>query len=855
MTVYRVTGMSCAACAARVEAAVAGVAGVKTCAVNLLSGKLSVEGTASPDAIECAVVAAGYGIGEVSSAKSGEEGKLLRRFLVSLALLLPLMYFSMGCAMWNFPCPPILREIPLLMGVLQGALSLAILAVNRKFFLVGAKGALHLAPNMDTLVALGSGVSFLWGVYVTVGLALGAWGSLHGLTFEAAAMIPALVTLGKFLEERAKGKTTSAIRALSALTPDVAHLVRKEGEETVPVSRVRVGDRFSLRPGERIPVDGEVEEGASAVDESALTGESIPVEKTVGSPVRAGTVNRSGFLLCRATRVGEDTAVSSIVRAVEEASATKAPIAKLADRVAAVFVPAVVSIALVTFLLWLILGGFDVGHAVSRGVAVLVISCPCALGLATPVAIMVGSGAAARRGVLFKTAEALEKAGRTVTVVLDKTGTVTVGHPRVTETLIYEEDLLPLAAALESRSEHPLAEAVVEYARAAGVEGEFSLSGFAAVLGFGVSAEYRGLPLRGGTPAFISKIAPLPPEARGELDRLSAEGKTPLCFAHGARFLGIIAVADTLRPDARAAVAELSRMGLRTVLLTGDNPRVADAVGRALGVEETVSGVLPAEKAAYVAKYRERGPVMMVGDGINDAPALTAADLGVAMGRGTDIAIASADAVILGEELSAVVRLFRISAATLRVIKQNLFWAFCYNAVGIPLAAGAFTALLGWELPPMFGALAMCLSSVTVVLNALRLSAFDPSKPSRIRAKRRAVGKVVPAEVPTAEHGEMKENEETIGESVKTEEKEEKIKETEEKEQTKMQKEIVLSVEGMMCPHCEARVKKALEEVSGVVSAAPDHKTGNATVTADGGTDVAALIAAVEAAGYPAKLA
>ena len=818
MTIYRVTGMSCAACARRVETAVGRVAGVSSCAVNLLTGKLSVEGDVSFEAVERAVVGAGYGIGTEPS-DSGEEGKLLRRFFVSLGLLLPLVYLSMGCGMWHFPCPPLLRDVPLFMGIVQGVLSLGILFLNRKFFLSGVKAALRLSPNMDTLVTLGSGVSFLWGAGITVAIGLSVPSvSVHALTFESAAMIPALITLGKWLEARAKGKTTSAIRALSRLAPDVAHVMREEGEVTVPVGEVRVDDLFAVRPGERIPVDGVVTEGASAVDESALTGESIPKEKAAGDPVSAGTVNQSGYLVCRATHVGEDTAVCAIVRAVEEAAATKAPIAKLADRVAGIFVPAVMGIALVTFVLWLIFGGGDVGHAVSRGVAVLVISCPCALGLATPVAIMAGSGAAARRGILFKTAEALEKAGRSETVVFDKTGTVTVGRPSVTEAVTWDERLLPLALALEEKSEHPLAGAVVEYARGAGTAEGVALAEFAAVAGLGVSARLGDEILLGGSVTFVEKSVTLSPRQKRAAEALAEKGKTPL---------GILAVEDTLRPDAKEAIAELSRMGISTVLLTGDNRRVAEAVGLSLGVDETVSEVLPVEKASHVKKCAERGAVLMVGDGINDAPALVAADVGVAMGQGTDIAIASADAVILGEELSAAVRLVRLSRATLRVIKQNLFWAFCYNAVGIPLAAGAFTFALGWELPPMFGALAMSLSSVTVVFNALRLSLYDPAKPPKWQKMKKK-----------APH--------TAGE--KTEIKKEENRAME-------QKEITLAVEGMMCPHCESRVKKALEEVAGVLTALPSHKTGTVAVTLEDGADTAALVAAVEAAGYPAKLA
>ncbi len=827
MEQYQVTGMSCAACSARVEKAVSAVDGVTSCSVNLLTNSMAVEGTASPGAIIAAVEAAGYGASPKGGAKK-DPGKaedpladrespiLLRRLIFSLLFLLPLMYLSMGHSMWGWPLPPALGQNPLAIGLLQMLLSAIIMVINQKFFISGAKGALHRAPNMDTLVSLGALAAFGYSVYVLFALSgkvmagEAAHDYLHDFYFESAGMILTLITLGKLLEAKAKGSTTNALRSLMELAPQTAILERDGNAVEVPVSEVRVGDVFLVRPGGKIPVDGVVLEGGAAVDEAVLTGESLPVDKGEGDRVFAATNNRSGYLKCRATGVGEDTALSKIIQMVSDASATKAPIAKVADRVSGVFVPTVLSISLVTLLVWLI-ARQTAGFAIARAIAVLVISCPCALGLATPVAIMVGSGVGAKNGILFKTATALENTGRVTAVVLDKTGTVTTGRPTVTDLLPADgtpvEELLAVAGALEAKSEHPLARAIIEEVERRSLP-VAEVEDFTALTGSGVSATLEEVPLLGGNQKTVAARAAFPERLLSKAETYAKEGKTPLFFAKGDRAVGIIAVADVPKPESADAIRELKKSGLRVVLLTGDNPGTAAAIAGQVGIDEVIAEVLPNDKAEVVRRLQAEGEkVAMVGDGINDAPALTAADVGLAIGAGTDIAIDAADVVLVQSRLSDVPAAIRIGKKTLRNIKENLFWAFFYNVIGIPLAAGAWYTWKGWLLNPMFGAAAMSLSSFCVVMNALRLNWI------RLHPKT---------------------------EKMKETKREEPMKET-------------LKIEGMMCSHCEMHVKKALEAIPTVESAEVSHKDGTAIVTLSAPTDRAVFEKAVADAGYQLK--
>ncbi len=819
-TYYNVTGMSCAACSAHVERAVAAVPGVETVSVSLLTNSMSVTGAADPAAVVRAVEGAGYGAspknGEPASAKKappaedGETKRLLTRLIVSLCFLAVLMYISMGHMMWGFPLPAFFEGNHVAAALLQMLLTIIIMLVNSRFFVSGTRAVVHGAPNMDTLVALGAGAAF---AYSTVALFLmtGPDGAeyAHELYFESAGTILTLITLGKTLEAHSKGKTTSALRGLLSLTPETATLLRDGAEVTVPASEVRVGDVFVVRPGDRIPVDGVVKEGSSAVDESQMTGESVPVDKEPGSRLYGGTMNRSGYLVCTASRVGEDTTLSQIIRAVGDAAATKAPIAKTADRVAAVFVPAVITIAVVTTAAWLI-SGAAFGYALARGISVLVISCPCALGLATPVAIMVGSGVGAKHGILYKTAASLEAMGKVEIAALDKTGTVTRGSPSVTDVAAVDGDgraLLAFAASLEEKSEHPLAAAVVSRAREEGIVPE-PVAEFEALPGCGVKSGDA----YGGSLGFIKTVAEVPADVAARAEALASEGKTPLLFARGGRCLGIIAVADTVKPDSAEAIAQLSAMGVRVVMLTGDNERTARAVADSAGIADVVAGVLPNEKADVIARLKGEGRTVMVGDGINDAPALTSADVGVAIGAGADIAVDAAEVVLVNGSLLDVAAAIRLGRATLRNIRENLFWAFAYNVIGIPIAAGVFIPLLGWELEPMYGALAMSLSSFCVVSNALRLNLVRPRDGSHDK-RRRAANKSGKKE----NHKEMK-------------------------------NETTLKIKGMMCAHCEARVKAALEAVPGVTEARVSHEKNTAVVV--GEADLASLEKAVADAGY-----
>ncbi len=827
MEQYSVTGMSCAACQARVEKAVSAVPGVTSCAVSLLTNSMGVEGTASETEIIKAVTEAGYGASRKGAKRDSapdedaladrETPALKRRLIASVGFLLVLMYISMGHTMWGWPLLPFLSGNHIGIGIAELLLAAVVMVINQKFFISGFKGLLHRSPNMDTLVALGSGASFVYSTWALFMMTLhpeSAMEYMHELYFESAAMILALITVGKMLEARSKGKTTSALKDLMKLAPKMARVVRDGKEVEVGIAEVQKGDIFTVRPGEAIPVDGVVIEGTSAVNEAALTGESIPVDKAEGDGVSAATVNTSGFLKCRATRVGEDTTLSQIIKMVSDAAATKAPIAKTADRVSAVFVPAVMAIALITTAVWLILGR-GIGFALPRGISVLVISCPCALGLATPVAIMVGNGMGAKNGILFKTAASLEEAGRAEIAVLDKTGTITEGEPRVTDILPEaghtEEELLSLAVSLEAKSEHPLAKAVIAEAEGRGIA-PLEVRDFSAVAGNGLEAVLDGQRLRGGKISFIGAV---PGEAKALGERLAGEGKTPLYFSRDGKLIGIIAVADTMKPEAPRAISELRDMGVSVVMLTGDNRRTAEAVGKAAGVDRIIAGVLPDGKEAAVRELQKYGKVIMVGDGINDAPALTRADTGIAIGAGTDVAIDAADVVLVNSRLSDVPAAVRLSRATLRNIKENLFWAFFYNAVCIPLAAGAFTGL-GITLSPMIGAAAMSLSSFTVVSNALRLNLFDPKSAKKDRKK-------APVELP--EHI---------------------INETE--EDIKMEKTI--KVNGMMCHHCEMHVKNALEKLPGVESAAANHEANEVVLTLAKEVPEAELKAAVETAGY-----
>ena len=832
MEQYTVTGMSCAACSARVEKAVSHVSGVTSCSVSLLTNSMGVEGTADPQAVIAAVQAAGYGaslkgaaqespdIAQQEDALADHETPVLkRRLIASLGFLIVLMYFSMGHMMWGWRLPAFFDDNHVAMGLVQMLLTIAVMVINQKFFINGFKSLFHGSPNMDTLVALGSTASFGYSTYALFAMTgaqvrgdmTAVMSYIHEFYFESAAMILALITVGKMLEARSKGKTTDALKSLMKLAPQTAVLVRGGQEVTVPIAQVRRGDIFVVRPGENIPVDGVILEGESAVNESALTGESIPVDKTVGDSVSAATSNQSGFLRCEATRVGEDTTLSQIIKMVSDAAATKAPIAKVADKVSGVFVPTVITLAVLTTAVWLLCGK-PIGFALARGISVLVISCPCALGLATPVAIMVGNGLGAKNGILFKTAVSLEETGKTEIVALDKTGTITRGEPRVTDLVpadgLSEHDLLTLAAALEKRSEHPLARAVMHRAD----EEKLSIaeiSDFRALPGNGLTATLGGEELLGGSLSFISTKAQIPSDLRMKAESLAEEGKTPLFFAKGGRLAGIIAVADVMKEDSPAAITALRNMGIRVVMLTGDNERTARAIGRQAGVDEVIAGVLPEGKENVIRTLQKKGKVAMVGDGINDAPALTRADIGIAIGAGTDVAIDAADVVLMKSQLSDVPAAIRLSRATLRNIHENLFWAFFYNVIGIPLAAGVWIPLFGWTLNPMFGAAAMSLSSFCVVSNALRLNLFklhDAGKDKKIKSKKHH------------------------------------------QEENKMEK--TMKIEGMMCGHCEAAVKKALEAVDGVASAEVSHTSGTAVVTLSKPVDNAVLKKAVEDKDY-----
>ena len=831
MEQYTVTGMSCAACSARVEKAVSAVPGVTSCSVSLLTNSMGVEGTASAQAVVSAVQAAGYGASlkgascaptaaaQEDALADRETPALKRRLIASLGFLLALMYVSMGHMMWGWPLPACLADNHVAMGLLQMLLTIAVMVINQKFFINGFRSLLHGAPNMDTLVALGAAASFGYSTYALFAMtgaqvrgdAATVMQYMHEFYFESAAMILALITVGKMLEARSKGKTTDALRSLMKLAPQTATLVRGGQEIAVPIAQVQRGDVFVVRPGESIPVDGVVLEGESAVNESALTGESIPVDKAVGDSVSAATTNQSGFLRCEATRVGEDTTLSQIIRMVSDAAATKAPIAKVADRVSGVFVPTVIALAILTTAVWLLCGQ-SIGFALARGISVLVISCPCALGLATPVAIMVGNGLGAKNGILFKTAVSLEETGKTEIVALDKTGTITQGEPRVTDVLpaegMTQGALLSLAAALEQRSEHPLARAVMMRAEEDGLTAA-PVGDFRALPGNGLTATLSGETLLGGSLSFVSSQVDVPRSIRQKAEALAEEGKTPLLFAQASRLAGVIAVADVIKADSPAAIAALRNMGIRVVMLTGDNEKTARAIGRLAGVDEVIAGVLPEGKESVIRRLQAQGKVAMVGDGINDAPALTRADIGIAIGAGTDVAIDAADVVLMKSRLSDVPAAIRLSRATLRNIHENLFWAFFYNVIGIPLAAGVWIPLFGWTLNPMFGAAAMSLSSFCVVSNALRLNLFklhDAGKDKKIN------------------------------------------RHSKHKEETTMVK--TMKIEGMMCGHCEAAVKKALEAIDGVASAEVSHTAGTAVVTLSKPVENAALRKAVEDKDY-----
>lgn len=841
MEQYNVTGMSCAACSARVEKAVSKVPGVTACSVSLLTNSMGVEGTASPQEIIQAVEHAGYGAsqksggGKAPTTAEAEEALvdhetpiLRRRLIASLIFLVMLMYFSMGHMMWGWPLPSFYEGNHVAMGLTQMLLTIIVMVINQKFFISGFTSLLHRAPNMDTLVALGATAAFGYSTYALFAMtAAQVAGDLAGVMkymmdfyFESAAMILTLITVGKMLEARAKGKTTDALKGLMKLAPKTATLLRNGQEVKVPIEQVQTGDIFVVRPGENIPVDGVVEEGSSAVNESALTGESIPVDKAAGDSVSAATLNQSGFLRCRATRVGEDTTLSQIIQMVSDAAATKAPIAKIADKVSGVFVPVVITIAVVTTVVWLLLG-HDVGFSLARGISVLVISCPCALGLATPVAIMVGNGMGAKNGILFKNAVSLENAGRTQIVALDKTGTITAGEPKVTDILpasdVKEKDLLCLAVSLEQKSEHPLARAILQ----CGEEKQITpgeVTDFQVLAGNGLVASCKGKMLYGGNYAFISRKLTVPKQMQEAAENLAQAGKTPLFFAQGKQLLGIIAVADVIKKDSPQAIQELRNMGIQVVMLTGDNERTAQAIAKQAGVDHVVAGVLPDGKEAVIRKLKEHGKVAMVGDGINDAPALTRADLGIAIGAGTDVAIDAADVVLMKSRLSDVPAAIRLSRVTLRNIHQNLFWAFIYNTIGIPLAAGVFIPL-GLTLNPMFGAAAMSLSSFCVVTNALRLNLFKLHDASRDKKR------------------------DLVSISLET------AKIQPKKEQEIMEK--TLTIEGMMCAHCEARVKKALEALENVTQAQVSHEKGTAVVTLSADVPNDTLKQAVEAQDYP----
>ena len=864
MEKFLVTGMSCAACSARVEKAVSCVPGVASCSVSLLTNTMGVEGTATSQEIIDAVVKAGYGassldgkandpVGQGQTAPTGDAAMsediladketpiLKRRLVTSLVLLVPLMYVSMGHTMADFPVPALLDGNPIGLALVQMLLAVAIMVINKKFFVNGWHGIVNRAPNMDTLVGLGSGASFVWSLVVLLGMTRSAADSnaaalqegLHGLYFESAAMILALITVGKMLEARSKGRTTDALRALMRLAPRRATLWQDGVEKDVPVEEVKVGDIYVVRPGENIPVDGEVIEGMSAVNEASLTGESIPVDKAPGDHVSAATVNQSGYLRCRALRVGQDTTLAQIIQMVSDAAATKAPIAKIADRVSGVFVPVVISIALLVTVIWL-LAGETLGFALARGIAVLVISCPCALGLATPVAIMVGNGLGARNGILFKTAASLEETGRTQIVALDKTGTITKGEPRVTDIVpagVSSEELLALANALESRSEHPLARAIVHHAAERGLKESREVTDFQALPGQGLEGMLDGARLCGGNLAFVASRAEVSKDMRERAGELAAEGKTPLFFARDNVFLGLVAVADVIKEDSAEAIADLRAMGIRVVMLTGDNERTAKAIGRQAGVDEVIAGVLPEGKERVVRELKMQGKVAMVGDGINDAPALTRADTGIAIGAGTDVAIDAADVVLMKSTLRDVPAAIRLSKATLRNIHENLFWAFIYNIIGIPVAAGALVHSFGIALSPMLGAAAMSLSSFCVVSNALRLNfakvyrdANDGEAHSENKPASSQPTTTTAAPQGDAAQGKVSREEKTM---IKT-----------------------IGVKGMMCPHCEKHTKEALEKIDGVVCATADHKACQVVVEMSRDVSEEELKAAVTGAGY-----
>lgn len=840
MEQYTVTGMSCAACSTRVEKAVSNVPGVTSCSVSLLTNSMGVEGTASSQEIISAVEKAGYGAskkgtsgeGKTSSQmtdtdemlKDRETPVLKQRLIYSVGFLIVLMYFSMGHMMWNWPLPPFLESNHIAMGLIQLLLTVIILVINQKFFINGLKSLWHRAPNMDTLVALGASASFIYSTYALFAM---TDAQLHGnmkavmsymyeFYFESAAMIVTLITVGKMLEARSKGKTTDALKSLMRLAPKTATIIRNGKEITVSIDQVQKDDVFVVRPGENIPVDGIVLEGNSAVDESALTGESIPVDKEAGDRVSAATMNQSGFIKCKALRVGEDTTLSQIIQMVSDAAATKAPIAKIADRVSGVFVPVVIAIAVVTLIIWL-LAGQGVGFALARAISVLVISCPCALGLATPVAIMVGNGMGAKHGIMFKTAVSLEEAGKVQIIALDKTGTITNGEPKVTDMIpvggISEKELLSFAYALERKSEHPLARAILNKAEELQMKAS-EVTEFEALPGNGLSAKLNGTVLNGGNLKFIERQAVVTSEIKEQANRLAKEGKTPLFFSKDKQLIGIIAVADVIKEDSPQAVKELQNMGIHVVMLTGDNERTAKAIGKQAGVDEVIAGVLPEGKENVIRTLKEKGKTAMVGDGINDAPALTRADIGIAIGAGTDIAIDAADVVLMKSKLSDVPAAIRLSRATLRNIHQNLFWAFFYNVIGIPLAAGLWYPIFGWGLNPMFGAAAMSLSSFCVVSNALRLNLFqmyDTRKDKRIKASRQ----------------EILEQHEKAGNHVNDYELQ--VTAIKKEEENTMNK--TMKIEGMMCGHCEARVKKCLESLEQVTKADVSHESGTAVVT------------------------
>lgn len=827
MKKFNVTGMSCAACSSRVEKAVSKVEGVQSCSVSLLTNSMGVEGSASEESIIAAVEKAGYGASvagaekkqsaETDQLKDKDTPVLMHRLIASVVFLVVLMYISMGHMMWGWPLPAFFADNHIAMGLAQLLLCVIIMVINQKFFISGFKGLIHRSPNMDTLVALGSGASFVYSVYALFamtdaqvkGNAELVMSYMHEFYFESAAMILTLITVGKMLEAHSKGKTTNALKALLNLAPKKATLLIDGKETEVTVDKVKKGDVFVVRPGESIPVDAEITDGSTAVDESALTGESIPVDKTVGDSVSAGTINKSGFIKCSATAVGEDTALSQIIKMVSDAAATKAPVAKIADKVSGIFVPAVIVIALITIAVWLLCGQ-TVGYALARGISVLVISCPCALGLATPVAIMVGNGMGARKGILFKTAASLEEAGKTQIAVLDKTGTITKGEPKVTDIIpfeITENELLKYAYSIEVKSEHPLAKAIIVKAEELSLN-PYEVTDFKAESGNGLSAEYNGKKIIGGSKKYISSLIGISNDILSKADKLSEEGKTPLFFMFDNKLLGIIAVADVIKEESPQAIKQLQNMGIKVVMLTGDNERTAKAVGKLAGVDEVIAGVMPDGKEKVVAELKKQGKVLMVGDGINDAPALTRADIGMAIGSGTDIAIDAADVVFMKSKLTDVPAAVRLSRKTLRNIHENLFWAFIYNVIGIPLAAGVWIPLLGWQLNPMFGAAAMSLSSFCVVTNALRLNFFDITNPKKDR----------------------------------------KIKYKSKKDDNAMTK--TMEIDGMMCSHCEGRVKQSLEGLAQVSQAEVSHKKGTAvvTLTAEVSNDV--LKKTVEDQGY-----